>query len=103
MMTVRIYINALESKILTLKFFKLASVRLATSLRTVSEVAIFLIHACYNASDAEILSAGLYVNNRITRSFASSVTSTHSGSSKVNCPYITDCMICLSLAPLNGG
>lgn len=101
----------------TLKFLRLLKVLVAIVFSTLSYVAVFLIHLCFNASDAVILFAGSYVNNFLTKSFASALTSSHSGSkdinyesnkcyilpSKVNFPLITASIIYLSFYPLKGG
>lgn len=85
------------------KFLRLDKVFVATCLSIFSAYAICLIHLCWIASPAVMRLSGSRVSNRLTRSLASSLTSSHSGSSRVNLPFNTASMIYLSFAPLNGG
>ena len=78
---------------LTLKFYRFCSVLLATSLFTRSIVALFWIHGWFMASRADIRSSGLYLRSWTTRSLASALTSSHSGSSSVYCPDSTALII----------
>jgi hypothetical protein len=63
-----------------LKFLKLLKTFVASCFSTFSVPAIFLIQGCYRASEADILLLGSYVSNLRAKSFASSLTSSHSGS-----------------------
>ena len=78
---------------LTLKFCRFCSVRLATSLFTLSIVALFWIHGWFMASRADMRSSELYLRSWTTRSLASALTSSHSGSSSVYWPDSTALII----------
>lgn len=70
---------------------------------SISITEYLVIHSCYNASLALILSFGSKANNLFTRSMASLEMDCHSSSSVRNLPSFTFFIIYSSFAPLKGG